>query len=59
MKQIDLDVTENRINVSSKTFRLFTYLPQKVDDSNGNAKFDAKKEVLTVTLPIVNEFSLL
>lgn len=55
MKELDLDVTTNRIKAESKTHRLFTYLPQSVDSSNGKAKFDAKKEVLTVVLPIINE----
>ena len=56
MKQLDLDVTKKRIRASSKTHYLFTYLPVEVDDENGSAKFDPKKEVLTITLPIVPEF---
>ncbi len=56
MKQLDLDVTKNRIMAASRTHRLFTYLPCDVDESNGKAQFDGKKEVLTVTLPIVREF---
>ena len=55
MKDLDLDVTPRRIKVSSKTHKLFTYLPVNVDEKNGSAKFDAKKEVLSVTLPIVEE----
>jgi hypothetical protein len=56
MKELDLDVTKNRIMAASRTHRLFTYLPCDVDDSNGKAQFDSKKEVLTVTLPILREF---
>jgi len=56
LKQLDLDVTSNRIKAESKTHRLFTYLPQTVDSDNGKAKFDPKKEVLTVVLPIVKNF---
>ena len=56
MKDLDLDVTKERIKVESKTLRLFTYLPVAVDKDNGNAKFDTSKEVLTVTLPILREF---
>jgi hypothetical protein len=56
MRDLDLDVTPKRIRVSSKTHKLFTYLPVTVDDINGNAKFDSKKEVLIITLPIVQEF---
>eukprot|EP01038_Epipyxis_sp_PR26KG_P004220 gene4220-5996_t len=55
MKELDLDVNKNRIRVCSKTLLLCTYLPVDVDDKNGNAKFDSKKEVLTVTLPIIHE----
>lgn len=54
MKDLDLDVTKNRIKVFSKTHKLFTYLPTDVDDANGTAKFDTKKEVLTVTLPMIS-----
>lgn len=56
MKELDLDVTTNRIKAESKTHRLFTYLPQSVDSDNGKAKFDPKKGVLTVVLPIIRDF---
>jgi HSP20 family molecular chaperone IbpA len=55
MKDIDLKVTSQRITAQSKTLKLQTYMPVKVDDSNGNAKFDPKKEILIVTLPIIHE----
>ena len=55
MRDVDLDVTKERIKVESKALRLFTYLPVAVDKDNGNAKFDTSKEVLTVTLPILRE----
>lgn len=32
-----------------------TYLPLPVDHEKGNAKFDNKKEMLVVTLPILIE----
>ena len=54
MRDLDLDVKNNRIKVSSKNLKLFTYLPVTVDEANGKAKYDSKKEVLTVTLPIIN-----
>lgn len=54
MKDLDLDVSENRIRAESRKLRLFTYLPRTVDHEKGNAKFDSKKEVLIVTLPIVD-----
>lgn len=56
MKQLDLEVKKNRLLAVSKTHRLFTYLPVNVDDANGKAAFDTKKEVLTITLPIIPEF---
>ena len=55
MKDLDLDVTKNRIKAESKTHRLFTYLPVSVDKDKGNARFDKAKEVLTVELPIVED----
>jgi len=59
MKDIDLDVTKNRIKAESKTLRLFTYLPVEVDSDKGSAKFDTKKSLLIVTLPIIHEFDML
>lgn len=56
MKELDLDVKGNRIFAASKSLRLFTYLPVNVDDASGKAAFDSKKNVLTVTLPIIHEF---
>ena len=54
MKELDLDVTKNRIRAESKSFKLFTYLPVSVDHDKGNAKFDKDRCVLTVTLPIIH-----
>ena len=54
MKELDLDVTKNRIRAESKTLKLFTYLPVNVDHNKGNAKFDKEKAVLTCTLPIIH-----
>lgn len=53
MKDLDLDVSKNRIMAASKTHKLFTYLPTDVDSANGKAAFDKNKEVLSVTLPVV------
>jgi len=55
MKDLDLDVTKNRIKAESRSLRLFTYLPVSVDKDKGSAKFDKAKEVLTVELPIIEE----
>lgn len=55
MKDLELDVTTNRIKAESKTHRLFTYLPVSVDKDKGSAKFDKDKDVLVVTLPIIED----
>jgi dynein assembly factor 6, axonemal len=56
MKELDLDVTKNRVKAASKTHHLYTYFPVNVDPDNGKAKFDTAKEVLTLTLPIVPDY---
>ncbi len=56
MKDLDLDVTKNRIRAESKDLKLFTYLPVNVYHDKGKAQFDAKKHVLSVTLPIISLF---
>lgn len=56
MKELDLEVKSNRIFAASKSLRLFTYLPVNVDETNGKAAFDIKKNLLTVTLPIIHDF---
>lgn len=56
MKDLDLDVTKNRIKAESKDLKLFTYLPVNVYSDKGKAQFDAKRHVLCVTLPIVGFF---
>ena len=55
MKDLDLDVCKNRIRAESKDLKLFTYLPRCVDHTKGSAKFDVHKEVLSITLPIVDD----
>ena len=56
MRDIQLDVTHNRILAESKRLSLFTYLPVTVVHEKGSAKFDPSKHVLTVSLPIKDEF---
>mmetsp|Transcript_12 Transcript_12/g.15 ORF Transcript_12/g.15 Transcript_12/m.15 type:complete len:181 (+) Transcript_12:187-729(+) len=53
-KLADLDVTvkKQHIRVESPTKKLSTYLPEPVDDKNGDAKWNSKKETLIITLPI-------
>ncbi len=55
MKDLNLDVTKNRIRAESRSLRLLTYLPRSVDHERGNAKFDSKRELLIVTLPILDD----
>jgi PIH1 CS-like domain len=55
MKDLDLDVTRDRIKAESPKLKLFTYLPHPVKYDEGKASFDKASEVLTVTLPIINE----
>lgn len=56
MRDIHLDVTTNRILAESKLLSLFTYLPVNVVHEKGSAKFDSAKQVLTVSMPIKDEF---
>ena len=56
MRDLDLDVTRNRIKATSRTHHLFTYFPVNVEPDQGSAKFDLQKEVLTITLPIKSEY---
>lgn len=55
MRDLDLDVTRDRIKAASPHLKLFTYLPHPVRHDEGKASFDRKTEVLSVTLPIINE----
>lgn len=57
-KDLNVDIKNTRLLATSKTHRLFTYLPVDVDDVNGKAEFDKAKEVLTLTLPIIHEFGM-
>ena len=53
MKDLDLDVTSNKIKVASRYHRLITPLPVSVQHRQARAKFNSEREVLTVTLPIL------
>jgi PIH1 CS-like domain len=55
MRDLDLDVTRDRIKAESAKLKLFTYLPVAVKHKEGKASFDPKTELLTVSLPIINE----
>eukprot|EP00877_Chromochloris_zofingiensis_P003784 jgi/Chrzof1/13406/Cz07g31240.t1 len=55
ISELDLDVTATHMRLSSPTYKLSLPLPHKVADQKGKAKWDDKKKVLTVTLPIIRE----
>ncbi|CAD7939613.1 unnamed protein product [Amoebophrya sp. A120] len=52
LKDITLDVLEQRVLCSSKLYKLNVALPHPVYKDEGNAKWDKLKGVLSVTLPI-------
>ena len=53
MADLDLEVTRQQIIAESSALRLATYLPFPVQEKQGNAKWDARTDTLTVTLPII------
>ena len=54
-RNVSLDVTPTRLLVRSVKYKLFLHLPHTVDDRAGRAKWDERKETLSVTLPIVKK----
>lgn len=55
LKDITLDVTSNKFLVCSAKYYLSTQISQTVDPKQVQAKWDAKKETLNVTLTIVHD----
>ncbi|KAL6758325.1 pre-RNA processing PIH1/Nop17-domain-containing protein [Haematococcus lacustris] len=55
MAELDLEVKSNYIKLNATAYKLSVYLPHSVMEERGNAKWDATKKTLTVTLPIVRE----
>ena len=55
MPDIQLDVRPTYVRLLAPKFRLKAWLPAKVDETGGNAKWDGDKETLIVTLKIVPE----
>jgi len=53
MADIDLDVQATYIRLESSHYKLAMYLPHKVDEEKGQAKWDKVKEVINITLPII------
>lgn len=54
-QELDLDVKEHSVEVTSPEYRLATYLPHKVDHKSGKAKWDPKASTLSITLPIIRD----
>ena len=58
-KDIDLDVKDKYLICKCPKYQLLLQLPHKVDSNKGNAKWDAKKEQLEVTLPLQREYDFM
>ncbi|GMH50264.1 hypothetical protein TrRE_jg5265 [Triparma retinervis] len=50
---LDLDVSEKKITLTSSTYSLNTNLIYPCEGDKGKAKWDKKKNVLTVTVPVM------
>lgn len=55
LADIDLQVTDTKLNVSTFGYKLATYLPHKVKSKEGSAQWDGAKHTLTLKLPIVRD----
>merc|ERR1711924_470414 len=55
MTDLELDVTRTSLKAESRTHKLSLFLPMHVNSDEGKAKWDARKESLVVTLPIVRD----
>lgn len=53
--ELDLDVKDTYLKLSSPQYKLSIHLPHKVDGERGKAMWDAAKKVLLVTLRILRE----
>jgi len=54
-KTLDLNVTAKQLQVTSPQYKLSLHLPHTVNSDKGSAKWDSKRCVLSVTLPVVPE----
>ncbi|PNW80932.1 hypothetical protein CHLRE_07g335800v5 [Chlamydomonas reinhardtii] len=53
--ELDLDVKDTYLKLSSPQYKLSIHLPHKVDGERGKAKWDSTKKVLSITLRIIRE----
>ena len=54
-KDLDLDVQRQHLVAMSSQYKLNLFLPYPVDHKEGKARFEAKKEMLIIDLPIIRE----
>ena len=55
LADIDLDVRPTFVRLGAPRYKLKVHLGERVDDAKGNAKWDAEKSLLTVSLPILHD----
>ena len=55
LADIELDVRPTFVRVQAPKFKLKAWLPDKVDEAKGTAKWDGDKSTLLVTMPIVRD----
>ena len=55
LAEIDLDVRPTMVRLGTSKYKLRAALAERVDDTKGNAKWDADKSTLTVSLPIIHD----
>ncbi|KAG2490866.1 hypothetical protein HYH03_010784 [Edaphochlamys debaryana] len=53
--ELDLDVKDTYLKLSSPRYKLSIHLPHKVDGERGKAKWDSAKKVLAITLRIIRD----
>ena len=54
--QMDLNVTENEVQLKSPVYNLKLLLPQKVHPNKGRAEYDADKKLLKITIRMDREY---
>ncbi|KAF1318591.1 Pih1 domain-containing protein 3, partial [Globisporangium splendens] len=52
---IELDVKKQKLLLQSSSLKLSLYLPHPVRHQDGHAKWDPKKQTLTISLPIIRD----
>ncbi|GAX80342.1 hypothetical protein CEUSTIGMA_g7780.t1 [Chlamydomonas eustigma] len=54
-EELDLDVKSTYVKLNHAKYKLSIYLPHRVNEDKGKARWDSKKETLSVTLPIIRD----